>query len=74
MTLIACRVYATADGRAWVQPPTTARVDSAGNVIRGADGWPIRDRVVSFGGRAAETAWSDSVIEVLRAEQPGSLA
>jgi hypothetical protein len=74
VTLAGCRLIVKPDGRAWVQAASSVQVDAAGNTLRGSNGWPIRERVVSFGSREAERAWSDSVIEVLRAEQPDVLA
>jgi hypothetical protein len=74
ITLVGCRVIVKPDGRAWVQAASSVQVDAAGNTLRGSNGWPIRERVVSFGSREAERAWSDEVIRILRTEQPEALA
>jgi hypothetical protein len=74
VTLAGCRLIVKSDGRAWVQAQSSVKIDATGNTLRGSNGWPIRERVVSFGSREAERAWSDEVIRILRTKQPEALA
>jgi hypothetical protein len=74
--MVVARHGANGRGEAWVNLPGMPRLRQEGGVhriVRGADGKPVYDRVLSWRTRELAEAFSARVIELVRAEHPADL-